>query len=162
MKKTYILLISSILTLLLITSLGVTYLPSIFGFVLFRTKQYAVFNDQHLPLDACLFDKKQTLDNESTHELILYFPSENTYNYLTIVPEHKLIGLANRTNKNLYVLPGEKLAYMCPEGSLFTPLNTLFLNQLFKHHFSKGSIEFDTFDDLKKMGKRILIKNTVL
>ncbi|TDE09039.1 hypothetical protein [Dyadobacter psychrotolerans] len=80
------------------------------------------------------------------------------YRYLTIVPSDELIGLADQTDRNIWVVPGAKIAYMFPNGSYFTPLGESYFNFISESGFSKDIIWFNTFGDLKKLGKRIVIR----
>ena len=150
--------IKIIISLAATLGIGATFLPSVFGFVLFRSDDYFIVNEHQKPLEAFIFRKNQTSENEKTHELIVYLPTEKKYNYLTIVPAHQLIGLADQADKNIWVLPGKRIAYMFPNGSFFTPLDGPFLGYITEFEFSKDVIWFNTFDHLKKFGNRIVIQ----
>lgn len=136
---------------------GVKLLPSVFGYILFRADDCGIFNEQDRVINAWVFEKKQTSENEPTNELIVYFPSGERLRYLTIVPEHRLIGLADRTDDNIWVIPGKRAAYMLPSGSFFTPLNGPYFEWIVESGFSKDVIWFNTFESLEKFGKRIVI-----
>lgn len=144
--------------LVVICIIGITFIPSVFGFVLFRSENYKTFNEQHKSIDTYIFEKRRTSKNDNTFELIVYFPSEKLFRYLTIVPADELIGLADQADENIWVLPGAKIAYMFPSGSYFTPLNGPYFNELNEYQFSKDVIRFNTFGDLKKFGKYFLVQ----
>jgi hypothetical protein len=132
----------------------------VFGFILFKADDNGVLNEQHRAINASVFEKKQTSGNHDTHELIVYFPSEQKYRYLTVVPEHQLIGLADRAADNIWVVPGSRVAYMFPNGSFFTSLDGPYFELISEFEFSKNVVWFNAFDDLKKFGSRIVIKRT--
>ncbi|TDE09031.1 hypothetical protein [Dyadobacter psychrotolerans] len=140
---------------------GTMFIPAVFGFILFRTNHYNAFNETHKPINVYLFQKNQTSNNDKTDELIVYFPSEISYRYLTIVPSHELIGLADQTEKSIWIFPGAKIAYMFPNGSYFTPLGESYFNFISESGFSKDIIWFNTFGDLKKLGERIVIQRNM-
>ena len=160
MYKTITRLLGIFLTLIIMLGIGVNVLPSVFGFILFKADNYDVFNEQHREINAWIFEKKQTSENHDTYELIVYFPSEQKYRYLTVVSEHQFIGLADRTAHNIWVAPGSSVAYMFPNGSFFTPLDGPYFELISEFKFSKNVIWFNTFDDLRKFGSRIVIKRT--
>lgn len=158
MRKVTILLIRIFVAFIAIFAMGVKFCPSIFGFVLFRANNYTVFNEYKKPLDAYIFEKNQTSKNNDTFELIVYFSVGMKGQYLTIVPAHRLIGLADQPDKNIWVFPGAKVAYMFPDGSFFTPLDGPFFDLIPDYEFSGDTISFNTFGDLKKIGNRIVIQ----
>ena len=158
MKRKLGLLIVVSVTLTLMLGMGVKFWPSVFGFILFRSNNYAVFNEKHQPIKAWVFEKRQTSQNEATFELIVYFPSQEKYRFLTIVPAHRLIGLADTLVKNIWVFPGPKIAYMLPAGSFFTPLNGPYFELISEYEFSENLIWFNTFGELRKIGNRIVIQ----
>ncbi|SDH45215.1 hypothetical protein SAMN04487996_1388 [Dyadobacter soli] len=160
MYKTTTRFLGVLLALIVMLGIGVNLLPSVFGFILFRADDYGVLNEQRRAINAWVFEKKQTSENHDTDELIVYFPSEQKYRYLTVVPEHQLIGLADRPADNIWVAPGSRVAYMFPNGSFFIPLDGPYFELISEFEFSKNVIWFNTFDDLKKFGSRIVINRT--
>ena len=161
MRRKVGLLTAVSIALALMLGVGVKFWPSVFGFILYRANNYAVFNEKHQAIKAWVFEKRQTSQNEAKFELIVYFPFEEKYRFLTIVPAHRLIGLTNTPVKTIWVFPGAKLAYMLPAGSFFTPLDGPYFELISEYEFSENVIWFNTFGELRKIGNRIIIQRNM-
>ena len=159
MKRIRMILATATVALIMILTAGFILLPSVFGFFLIKSADYEIVNEHNEIIPAHVFVKNRTSDNKVTYELIVYFPSEANYKYLTIVPSHKLIGLADQTDQNIVVFFNERLAYLYPDGSRFMVLNGTIDNLIDNFYFSEKQIKFNTFEDFRKFGKQIIVNN---
>lgn len=119
--KTMIILIPIVILFICIFMACVNLFPSLFGFLLFKTSELKIVNENKI--EATIFKKNRPLDNMATDELIVYFPSNASYKYLTIVVDHEIIGVADKTSNNIWVPLNKNVAYLSPRGSHFTVLN---------------------------------------
>lgn len=124
-------------------------------FFLSETTEYKVFDENNKPINAKIFLNNRTVKGEKTKELILYFPEVPKPHFLTVAIPPKLIGIPDNAGEiKLYF---NKL-YLPDESKIFMPINEGVEKILDTYFISDTLIYFNTFDDFRRYGNKIVVK----
>jgi hypothetical protein len=117
--------------------------------------EYKVFNEKGTLIDAQVFANKKTITGENTKELFVYFKIKPKPFVIVIALDQKLIGIPER----YYTMKiDKKNLYIKKESLRFTPINVGIEKLINKYSIEDELIDFETFDRLRTLGKRITIK----
>jgi hypothetical protein len=120
---------------------------------LHSTEEYEVFGDSKIK--AQIFENRKTIDGNETKQLIVNFKDINFPKFITIAIPPKLIGLPENLGRIKII--NNKLI-ISEESLKFTPINDGPFLQIESTIVSDSIIVFSSFGDLKKYGKKIIIR----
>lgn len=131
------------------------------GMLLKKTELYKVYNEKREPINASFFLKKRNSRGDKVNEIVVKFNDMNIGSrYLILIPDSSWIGRPNQSNKD-YKLIFNSWLYQSEVGAKFKIINDpvwMDIYGLIKHsNFGKDTIRFDTFDELRSIGKEIII-----
>lgn len=116
---------------------------------------YSVTDEIGKPLNTSVYVRKKENNN---YELILIFNDFETKNVIIINPKLKLIGLAEGGRKEfLKINAGSLLFQKSKKADNYMIVNDSINDLIKQNSFSNEKIEFDTFLEYKKLGKKIII-----
>lgn len=143
---------TKIVIILALVLIAITFLKMNF---LSETTEYKVFDENNKAINAQIFLNDKTVKGEQTKELILYFPEMPRQHFLTVAIPPKLIGIPDNAGEiKVYF---NKL-YLPNESKIFMPINEGVEKILDTYFVSDTLIYFNTFDDFKKYGGKIIVK----
>lgn len=121
-----------------------------------QSNNYYITNENGKQIDASIYIRV----NNENEELILFFEDVEIENAIIIVPKLELIGLLEGGKKKFTKIDFiHSLLQKSQRASNYTIINNLINNDLIEfYNFTEREIEFNTFWEFDRFGKRIIVK----
>ena len=162
MKKQFIVILILIISFVSIVSIFIFQDSK----MLKPTTNYSIVSDLGKNIPARIYSRIDTIGvgnkKENVFELVIFFNKElkMEINPIVVVPRYKIIGVPQGRESD-FIRFGNKIIQISSESNIITLLNNNFYYEdnppITMQTFEEAKISFNSFDNLKKYEKNIII-----